>query len=657
MMMALTSLKMELMNLKMDQSSSLIMTEYPISKEESSNLVKSFIKSTNTRGAVDAKESISGTQSHIAKLNWKHFERVLAASEAAELVVHRRRGGEPCRLVDVYMLRGSIFSSNQKPEVAYKVYEQAVIILQKMNQGDDEIRKRLSFCYGMQARQKLETGGDVDGSLDLMKRAAPELAKDNPGMYCYLQAMAHGFQGKMQEAATWGEKAARELIIEQQSRPFRTHFAQMAWIRDFEESTLRVVFKYNELVSLKGLGNQRNALIWTERSRSRLYMRMAEKDQPSVDCSTSTEKFDFCFKHAEELLGDTLLMCGADTAIISYSYWNGSNCLVCYLTFTDGDNIRIHAKEVDVAEHLAQWEKSDGPKTLELLVEEALDTIRNTVKESKKDPKERAATKKAKNLLSMLHSVFIKSIQDQLPESCKNLVISQPNGFMSQFPFQALYDETRGEFLIQQKTVCVIPSIRTLHRCFQSQARFEERWEHLNPPFVAGDPDPMGKETPVSKRPMERLGGAGREAGKVAEVLGDAQLFSGTKMTKANVVQGLSESRVVLLSTHGVLNTYYPEGALILRGKVGASASSSSGERAEDAALTPADIDAISIPAGLVVLSACHSGLGKATQSEGVLGLGRAIMQAGAAATILSLWGVLDEVTANLSTGKCTFQH
>jgi hypothetical protein len=282
-----------------------------------------------------------------AKLNWKFFVRALAASVAAELVVRRRLGGEPGErtgLVEVYMLRGSILISNHEHYEAYQAYEQAAFILQNMNQDDYKVRKRLSFCYAMQARQKLERGGELDGSLDLIKRAAPELEMENPGLYFYLQAMANRLQVpcKSQEATALGEMAARELIKTLQSRPFQTQFSQMAWIRAFEESTLMSVFKFNERLSLTRL-RIRNALIWAERGRTRLYMRISDKNQTSGDYSS--EQFDFCFKHAEELLGDALLMCGADTAIISYSYVRYGNIFedfISYLTFKEGEHIMIH---------------------------------------------------------------------------------------------------------------------------------------------------------------------------------------------------------------------------------------------------------------------------------------------------------------------------
>nr|XP_024381544.1 uncharacterized protein LOC112285168 isoform X1 [Physcomitrium patens] len=63
--------------------------------------------------------------------------------------------------------------------------------------------------------------------------------------------------------------------------------------------------------------------------------------------------------------------------------------------------------------------------------------------------------------------------------------------------------------------------------------------------------------------------------------------------------------------------------------------------------LTAEEIGALKggISAGLVVLSACQSGLGEAITGEGLLGLGRALLLAGAVSTILTLWKVDDVFT------------
>ncbi len=63
--------------------------------------------------------------------------------------------------------------------------------------------------------------------------------------------------------------------------------------------------------------------------------------------------------------------------------------------------------------------------------------------------------------------------------------------------------------------------------------------------------------------------------------------------------------------------------------------------------LTP-DIFNLNLPAELVVLSACRTGVGKEVKGEGIVGLTRGLMYAGAKRVVMSLWSVEDEATAVL---------
>lgn len=75
-----------------------------------------------------------------------------------------------------------------------------------------------------------------------------------------------------------------------------------------------------------------------------------------------------------------------------------------------------------------------------------------------------------------------------------------------------------------------------------------------------------------------------------------------------------------------------------------------SADAENDGFLTAIEIFRSKIPADLVVLSACESGKGRIFLTEGIVGLTRAFMFAGAPRVICSLWNVDDEATRALMT-------
>jgi CHAT domain-containing protein len=104
----------------------------------------------------------------------------------------------------------------------------------------------------------------------------------------------------------------------------------------------------------------------------------------------------------------------------------------------------------------------------------------------------------------------------------------------------------------------------------------------------------------------------------------------------------LARYRFIHFATHGVLATDIPslrQPALVL----GAPAP---GAAEADMFLTMDEIAGLRLAADLVVLSACQTGRGEEVPGEGVLGLTRAVLHAGAASVVVSLWNVADEATA-----------
>ncbi|MEP7270540.1 MAG: CHAT domain-containing protein [Acidobacteriota bacterium] len=105
----------------------------------------------------------------------------------------------------------------------------------------------------------------------------------------------------------------------------------------------------------------------------------------------------------------------------------------------------------------------------------------------------------------------------------------------------------------------------------------------------------------------------------------------------------LSKYRIIHFATHGFLNSLNPElSGLVL------SLYDEKGASQNGLVLVP-DIFNLKLDAAeLVVLSACQTGLGKEVRGEGLVGLTRGFMYAGAPRVVVSLWNVSDRATSEL---------
>jgi len=106
----------------------------------------------------------------------------------------------------------------------------------------------------------------------------------------------------------------------------------------------------------------------------------------------------------------------------------------------------------------------------------------------------------------------------------------------------------------------------------------------------------------------------------------------------------LARYRIVHFATHGLLDNTHPE----LSGLV-FSLFNQRGQ-SQEGYLDLQDIYHLSLPVDLVVLSACETALGKDVKGEGIVGLTRGFMYAGASRVMASLWRVDDSATAELMT-------
>ncbi|MER3494018.1 MAG: hypothetical protein C4323_17970 [Mastigocladus sp. ERB_26_2] len=106
----------------------------------------------------------------------------------------------------------------------------------------------------------------------------------------------------------------------------------------------------------------------------------------------------------------------------------------------------------------------------------------------------------------------------------------------------------------------------------------------------------------------------------------------------------LSQYRIVHFATHGILDSTNPE----LSGVV-LSLFDNNG-KPQNGYLRLHDVFNLNLPAELVVLSACETGLGEEIKGEGLVGLTRGFMYAGSPRVVVSLWSVDDRATSELMT-------
>ncbi|MEM8603948.1 MAG: CHAT domain-containing protein [Cyanobacteria bacterium P01_H01_bin.121] len=250
--------------------------------------------------------------------------------------------------------------------------------------------------------------------------------------------------------------------------------------------------------------------------------------------------------------------------------------------------------------------------------------------------------------------LLIDPIQDVLPTDPSATVTFIPQGELFLVPFAALQNR-RQTFLIEEHTIALTPSTQALDLIAQRQQQSPQR---TNLATVVGRDRPTSADILVVGNPLAMpsvqldqfsqnrsgqqlspLPGAELEAAAIAERLGTKALLK-EAATEAAVRSQLEQADIIHLATHGIWDDNWGlEGALAL----------ALGTGIDDGLLTSREVASLKLRASLVVLSACDTGLGEIT-GDGVVGLSRAFLAAGADSVVASLWQVPDEPTELLMT-------
>ncbi|WP_437621265.1 tetratricopeptide repeat protein [Sorangium sp. So ce1151] len=264
-------------------------------------------------------------------------------------------------------------------------------------------------------------------------------------------------------------------------------------------------------------------------------------------------------------------------------------------------------------------------------------------------------------------------------------VLVSADGALNLVPFGALVDE-RDSYLVESFTFTYLTSGRDLLRHRGPRPAIGSRALVIaDPDFgTAAVPSGEGGESSGPSAANRRSADIGSvlfrplhatvmEGRTVARTLGEARLLLGPDATEESL-KAASRPHVLHLATHGfflageararaaandgdmaqegpaTLGALSVENPLLRSGIALAGANLRAGD-GEDGVLTALEAAGLDLQGTrMVVLSACETGVGETSAGEGVYGLRRALVIAGAETLVMSLWKIDDEATRELMT-------
>jgi CHAT domain-containing protein len=274
-----------------------------------------------------------------------------------------------------------------------------------------------------------------------------------------------------------------------------------------------------------------------------------------------------------------------------------------------------------------------------------------------------------------------------LAGDARHLLIA-PDGQLDLIPFEALVDEN-GHYLVERNLFTYLSTGRDLLRMQTPRAGTTEIAIVADPNF--GEPKARAvsaaptTRTHLATRSISRgndssriyfapLHGTKAEAQAIHSLFHQARIFTGDQVTKATLL-GLNAPGILHIATHGFFLEGPKKGGE-LGGFTSNTQAGTSSEEVENPllrsglALSGANLNQRGGDSGiltaleaanlnlwgtrLVTLSACDTGVGEVRVGEGVFGLRRAFVLAGAESLVMSLWPVSDYTTQEMITAYYT---
>jgi CHAT domain-containing protein/Tfp pilus assembly protein PilF len=274
-----------------------------------------------------------------------------------------------------------------------------------------------------------------------------------------------------------------------------------------------------------------------------------------------------------------------------------------------------------------------------------------------------------------LDDLILRPVRRRLGGRTRLLI--SPEKYLNLVPFAALVDE-RGRYLINNYRISYLTSGRDLLRLQLSRRANDPPLIIANPDFENTAGRRSGESLPsaqsrgglLSGMKWAPLPGTESEAQAIKKLLPAANLRMGAEATEAEIKRANAPS-VLHLATHGffvadlppedpawfallrfflqIPRDVEPREDQMLRSGLVLTGANHKGGGEEDGVLTAMEMAGLNLwGTKLVVLSGCQTGVGDVGAGDGVYGLRRAVVLAGAEAQVMSLWKVDDGVTARL---------
>ncbi len=293
------------------------------------------------------------------------------------------------------------------------------------------------------------------------------------------------------------------------------------------------------------------------------------------------------------------------------------------------------------------------------------------------------ATGPSENLIAFAaasNALYKAAVEPALGVAGDKRLLIVADGALNYVPFEALIKNTEGaeyaslNYLIKTNEIVYAPSASVVAAIRQSGGRGtgKKLLVVADPIFSADDPrvrfgglqvtadsrglglglesainDITDSAAPAGGLRLARLVGTRTEAEEISKIAkangGQPDLWIDLNASEDNVrSRDMNNYRVIHVATHGLLDAQRPQFTGVVLSLVG--------NKANDGFLRTDEIFNLRMNPSLVMLSACETGLGKEKRGEGVIGLTRAFMYAGAPTVGVSLWSVADKSTADLMT-------